>query len=138
MLWWKFAKILMSFSKPQGSFYANFTWLFNVMKDNSSVLFRSKIIYFAQKGPIKEQILEIFECSDQNSPNFYQFWNNKLVFLQILHQSSVSWDITPLYFFLAEIVYTFNKRTLSKCKFGESHLSRQNFSEILHFDGILL
>ena len=68
-------------------------------------LFRSNIIYFAQKGPIKVQILETFECSDQNSPNSCQFWNNKLVFLQILHQSSVSWDITPLYFFSWNFIY---------------------------------
>ena len=61
--------------------------------------FRSKIIYFAQKGPIKVQILETFECSDQNSPNSCQFWNNKLVFVQILDQYSVSWGVTPLYLF---------------------------------------
>ena len=61
--------------------------------------FRSNVIYFARKGPVKVQILETFECSDQNSPNSCQFWNNKLVFVQILHQSSVSWGITPLYFF---------------------------------------
>ena len=67
--------------------------------------FRSKVIYFARKGPIKVQILETFECSDQNSPNSCQFWNNKLVFLQILHQSSVSWDITPLYFFSWNFIY---------------------------------
>ena len=42
MLWWKFAKILMSFSKPQGSFSSNFTWLFSVVKDNSSILFQVK------------------------------------------------------------------------------------------------
>ena len=61
--------------------------------------FRWKIIYFALKGPTKVQILETFECPDQNSPNSCQFGNNKLVFLQILHQSSVSWGITPLYLF---------------------------------------
>ena len=67
--------------------------------------FRSKVIYFARKGPIKVQILETFECSDQNSPNSCHFWNNKSVFLQILHQSSVSWDITHLYFFSRNFLY---------------------------------
>ena len=43
---------------------------------------------------------------------------SKLVFLQILNHSSVSWDITPLYF-LAEILYTFNKKSLLKYKFCE-------------------
>ena len=67
--------------------------------------FRSKVIYLARKGPIKVQILETFECLDQNSPNSCHFWNNKSVFLQILHQSSVSWDITPLYFFSLNFIY---------------------------------
>ena len=67
--------------------------------------FRSKVIYFAWKGPIKVQILETFECSDQNLLNSCHFWKNKLVFLQILYQSSVSWDITPLYFFRWNFVY---------------------------------
>ena len=67
--------------------------------------FRSNVIYFAQKGPIKVQIFETFECSDQTSPNSYHFWNKKLFFLQILHHTSVSWDIIPLYFFSSNIIY---------------------------------
>ena len=86
----------MLFSKRQISFSSNFTWLFSVMKDNSSVLFRSNVIYFAQKKPIKMQIFKTFECSGQN---VCHFWNSKSVFLQILHHTSVSWDITPLYLF---------------------------------------
>ena len=65
---------------------------------------------------MKVQVLETFECSGQISPNSCHFWNNRSVFLQILHQSSGSWDITPLYF-LAKILYTL--RSLSKYKFGE-------------------
>ena len=89
--------------------------------------FRSNIIYFAQKGPIKVQILETFECLDQNSPNSCQFWNKKLVFVQILHQSSVSWGITPLYFFWLKLYLLFNKRSLTRYKFGEIHLSSWKF-----------
>ena len=45
----------------------------------------------------------------------------------------MAWDINPLYF-LAEILFTFNKRSLSKYKFDK--ISReQSKSEILHFDG---
>ena len=102
----------MSFSKPQVSFSWNFAWLFSVMKDNSSVRFWSNVIYFARKGPIKVQIFETFECSDQNSPNSCHFWNNKLVFLQILHHSSVSWDITPLYFFSWNFIYFQQKKPI--------------------------
>ena len=52
--------------------------------------FRSKVIYFAQKGPITVQIFQTFECLDQNLPNSCHFRNNKSVFLQILYYSSVS------------------------------------------------
>ena len=39
VLWWKFPKFLISFSKPQVSFSSNFGSLFSVMKANSSLLF---------------------------------------------------------------------------------------------------
>ena len=67
--------------------------------------FRSNIIYFERKGPIKMQIFETFECSGQNSPTSCHFWNNKSGFIQILHHSSVSWDLTPLYFFSWNLIY---------------------------------
>ena len=71
---------------------------------------QSKYNYFRLlRARIKiHQILVIFET--------------KKFFLQILHHSSVSWDIStfmcPMYF-LAEILYTFSKRSLAKYKFGE-------------------
>ena len=73
--------------------------------------FRSNVIYFSRAGPIKVQILETFECSDQNSPNSFHFWN-KSVFLQILHCSSVSWDISTLYFFSWKFVYFQQKESI--------------------------
>ena len=60
--------------------------------------FRSSVIYFVRKGPVKVQIFETFECSDQNSPNSCHFWNNKSVFLQILHHFSVPWDNSSVLF----------------------------------------
>ena len=74
--------------------------------------FRSKVIYFARKGPIKVQIFETCECSDQNSPSSCHFLNNKSRFFQILH-SSVSWDITSLYLFSWNFIY-FQQKRLNK------------------------
>ena len=51
-------------------------------------------------------------CLDQNSPDSCQFWNNKLIFLQILGHSSVSWDITPTYFFRWNCNYFQQKETI--------------------------
>ena len=68
-------------------------------------IFRSNVTYFAQKGPINVQSLETFKCSGQHFPYSCHFWNSKSVFLQILHHSSVTWDITPLYFFSWNFIY---------------------------------
>ena len=68
--------------------------------------FSSSNIYFAQKEHIKVKIFETFNYSGQNSSNSScQFWNDKSIPLQILHHSSLSWQITPLwilssYFFM--------------------------------------
>ena len=98
-------------------------------KISLSYFFRSNIIYLARKGPIKVQIFETSECSDQNSQNSCHFWNKKSVFLKILRHCLVSWDITPPTF-LAKILCTFNKRSLSKYKFGE--ISREQ-SKVSNF-----
>ena len=45
MFWWKSAKFLMSFSKPQVGFSSNFAWIFIFMKDNSSVHFQGQTLY---------------------------------------------------------------------------------------------
>ena len=100
VLWWKLAKFVMSYSRLQVTFSPNFGSLFSVTKDNSSILFRSSVMYFAQKKPIKVQIFETFECLGQNSPNFCRFWNKKSVFLQIM-----SWDINPLDIFSWNFIY---------------------------------
>ena len=66
-------------------------------------------IYCAQKEHSKVNILETFECPGQNFSGFCQFfgqfWNDKLISLQILYPSSVSWKITPLYFFSSNNIY---------------------------------
>ena len=78
--------------------------------------FSSNIIYFGQKGLIKEQIFENFEYLGRNSSNFAcHFWNNKSIPFQLciilhchdnLHKvlSSVLWKIAPLYFAQKELI----------------------------------
>ena len=52
------------------------------------------------------KVFETFECSGQILSNSVcQFWNDKLIPLQILYPSSVSWKITPLYFFSSNNIY---------------------------------
>ena len=77
-----FLQILYQYSVP-----SNMTPLY---------FFRSNIIYFRQRQPIKVQIFEIFDCLNQNSSNcLCQFWTEKPIPIQFLHHSSFSWHITP-------------------------------------------
>ena len=53
--------------------------------------FLAQKIYFAEKEPIKVKIFVTFEQSGQNLSNsLHQFWNNKLIPLQIFYPPSVS------------------------------------------------
>ena len=94
-------------------------------------LFRSNVIYFVQKWSINVHIFETFECSDQNSIKFCHSWNKKVTFLQILHHSSVSWDITPLYLFSWNLLYFQQKKPI------KIQIWWNRKSEILQFDGLL-
>ena len=129
MLWWKFAKFLMSFFGSQDSCSSNFAPLFSVIKDRALYIFSSKNKYFAQKEPIKAKMFETFECSGQNLSNFLcQFWNDKSIYLQILYPSSASWKITPLYFFSSNNLYFAQKEHIKMKIFHTFECSCKNSS----------
>ena len=85
--------------------------------ENSSSIFASffivmtvnfKLIYFQlwKKESHQSPNFETFKCSGENFPNSSCYFpNQKLVFLQILHHSLVSWKISPLYLFRSKIAY---------------------------------
>ena len=121
VLWWKFAKFLMLFSKHnkpviiQILHHSSVSW-----KIIPLYFFSSNNIYFAQKELIKMKTFETFECSGQILSNsLCQFWNNKSIPLQILYPSSVSWNIIPLYFFSSNNIY-FAQKELIKMKILET------------------
>ena len=90
----------MSFLKQQVNSFSNFASFFTVITQNSSVNF--KLIHFLLwiQGSHQSPNFETFKYSGKNLPNSScHFLNHRTVFLQILHHSSVSWDINPLYFF---------------------------------------
>ena len=72
----------------------------------------SNNIYYAQKEPIKVKIFESVEWSGQNFWNSCQFGNCKLIPLQILYPSSVSWKISPLYLFSSNNIYFAQKEPI--------------------------
>ena len=59
-----------------------------------------------------------FECWGQILSNLLcQFSSDEFIPVEILYPSSVSWEITPLYFFLAQTIYTLLERSPLKWKF---------------------
>ena len=94
--------------------------------------FRSNVTYFAQKEP-KWKFWEFWVLRSKFNKSLY-FWNNKSVFLQILHQSS--WDINPLFFFSWTFIYL-QQREPIKIQIWWNFIEQSKF-DILHFDGFLL
>ena len=60
-----------------------------------------------------------------------QFWNNKSIPLQVLHHSSVSWKISPLYFFSSNNTYFTQKEHIKVKYFETFECSEQNLSNSL-------
>ena len=64
-------------------FHSSVSWKITLL-----YLFSLTNIYFAQKNPIKMKNFDTFDCSGQNLWNSWcQFWNDKLILLQIWYHS---------------------------------------------------
>ena len=111
-----FLKFFTTILNIQVNFFSNFVSFFIVTTHNTLV--NLKLIYFPFwiKRPNKSPHLRLL-CSSENLPNSScHFLSHKSLFLQILHHSLASWNISPLYF-LAQILYTLVKSSPLKCKF---------------------
>ena len=96
---------------------------------NSPVNFKLKYFQLWTKESHQSRHFETCKCSGENSPNsLCHFSNQKLVFLQILHHSLVSWKITPLDFFRSNII---TGKGQSKCKFWGLLGARIKINQIL-------
>ena len=64
------------------------------------------------------KFFETFECWGQILSNLLcQFWNDEFIPVEILYPSSVSWEKTAVYFFLAQTIFTLVERSPLKWKF---------------------
>ena len=110
----KFVKFLMSVLKWHVNYSSlNFALFFIVMTHNSSV--NLKLIHFLLwiKGSHQSPSFDTFRSSGENLPNFSSlFSNQKSFFLQNLHNPSVSWKITPLYFCSSNNMYFGHKEPI--------------------------
>ena len=113
------------------------------MPSNTTPLyfFSSNVIYFNQKESIKVHISETFERSGENLPNSScHFPNHKSIFLQIFYCSSVSLNITLLYFFIQTLYTLVNRMSLKwkilrpfECSGQNSTIPRINFETTYQF-----
>ena len=98
MLRSKSVKFLMPILKQQVGSSPNFVSYSISWKITPLYFLSSNNMYFAQKEHIKMKIFQNFKSLVQYSSNsLCQLWNDKSVSLQILHHSSLSWQITPLW-----------------------------------------
>ena len=108
----KFVKFLMSYSKPQASFSSNLYDSSVLWKTGSLYFFRSDVIYFARKEPIKVEIFETLSARIKIYQILVIFKTTNRFFLQILHHSLVSWDVNPLYLFIWNFLYFQQKQPI--------------------------
>ena len=110
---------------------SNFAPFFIVMTHNSAVNFKLIHFLFWIKGSHQNPNFVTFECSGENLPSFScHFPNHKSAFLQILHDSSLSWKITPLYFFRSNVIY-FALKGSFKVQIFETWVLGSEFYQIL-------
>ena len=128
----KICQIVVSILKRQVNYSLKFASFFIATIRNSSRNFKLIDFLLWIKGYRQNTDFEIFECSGKSWPNSSShFPNHKLVFLQSLHHSSVSWNITPLDF-LANILHTLVRRSALKCKILRLLSDRVKFCQIPH------
>ena len=122
----------MSVLKWQLNTSSNFALFFIGMTHNSSVNFKAIPFLLWTKGYHQSPNFDTFECSGENLPNSScHFSSNKSAFLQSLHPSSMSWKITPLYFFSSKNIYFAQKEPIKVKIFETFECSGQNLSNSL-------
>ena len=129
---WKFAKFFMSFLKVQLSFPSHFASNFTAIKHNSSALLQLKhYILWSKRSHYSATFwnLRISSAPGQNLLNSScQFWNDKSIPLQVLHQSSLSCSISHLYFLSSNNIYFAEKEPIKVKLFETFECLGQNSS----------
>ena len=123
----------MSILKRQVNSYSDFLSIFSIITHNLSVNF--KLMYFLlwAKGSYQSPNFYTSKCFGENLPNSScNFPSHKPAFLQILHDSTVSWKITDLYFLMSKL-YNLHEGTNQSANFWEFWVLDQNSPNSSHF-----
>ena len=87
--------------------------------------FLAELLHFGQNDPIKVCALMKVHPIPHAS-----FETTRSRFIQILHHCSVSWKITPLYFFSSNLTYV-GQKELAEVKFSDFWVIRWKFTKFL-------
>ena len=132
MLGSNFVEFLISILKRQVSSCSIFVSFFIVIAHSFSVNFKLINFLLWTKGSHQSSNFDTLECSGENLTNCTcHFPSNKSVFVQILHHSSLSWEITPLYFFSSKNICFAQKEPIKVKIFESFECSGQNLSNSL-------
>ena len=105
LLTWKLTKFRMSFFKSQVSFSLNFATPFNVMAKNSSEIVLLKHYMIWTKRTHQCTIFRFLGALMKVHPIPHViFETTRAEFILIWHHCSVSFKITPLYFFSSNLI----------------------------------
>ena len=86
-------------------------------------------LFLCSSAILLSKMKSIFQLANKNFENSScHFRKCKSVFLQILHQSSLQSNITPLYFFSSNIIYCGQKQPIKAQIFEIFKFSTQNLS----------
>ena len=122
----------MSVLKWKVNSSSNFALFFIAITHNSSVNFKVIPFLLWTKGSHQSSNFDTFKCSGENLRNSSCLFSNQWsVFLQNLHNSSVSWKITPLYFCSSNNIYFGHKEPIkTKKKFPDFSSARVKICEV--------
>ena len=95
---------------------SDFSSFFSVITYNPSVELQLMYFLIWTKWSHENANFDTFKCFWWKLAKFMSFFKPEVSFPQILHDSSVLWNITLLYS-LGQKLYTLHKRDQSKCKF---------------------
>ena len=111
--WVKICQIPRVNFESTSQFLFNFLSFFSVSTHKSSVNFYPMHFLLWTKGSRQSANSDTFKCSGENLSNSScHFPNHKSVFLQILHHSSVSWDVITSELFSWNVMYFQQKESI--------------------------
>ena len=108
----------MSFSKPRVRFSLDFAFTLQCHDTQFLWNFLGEALFAVdKKSPSVYNFSGFFECSNESLAIPHAIFETKRSgFIQVMHHSSVSWKITPQYFFSSNLIY-FEQNSPSKRNF---------------------